>query len=99
VRNPVWFAAHHVVANHSNWRRRHEAYHHANDRGGSYFDASGVAYLPDNFLNVARAESRCIMMLGCPMWVWITVGILFDRRPESCHHKATQEVIEYRSPI
>ena len=36
-------------------------------------------------------------MLGCPMWVWITVGFLFDRRPESCHHKATKEVVDYRS--
>ena len=58
VRNRVWFAADHVVANHSNRRRRHEAYRHANDWRGSYFDASGVAYLPDNFLHVARTENR-----------------------------------------
>ena len=58
MRDLVWFIAHHVVANHSNRRRRHEAYRHANDWRGSYFDAPGVAYLPDNFLDVARAENR-----------------------------------------
>ena len=90
--------AHHVVARHANRRRRHETYRRADDRRRCYFGASGVAYLPDNFLDVARAESRCIVMLGCPIWVWITVGFLFDRRPESCHHKATQGVIEISIP-
>ena len=58
LRDPFWFAADHVVARHASRRRRHETHRHADDRRRSHFDASGVAHLPDNLLNVARAESR-----------------------------------------
>jgi len=58
MRNFIRAAADYVVADRANRRGCDEAHCHANDWRGGHLNAFGIAYLPDNFLHVARTEIR-----------------------------------------